>query len=138
MRYFIDTNVFLRVLVKEDERSFNECCQLLELIKTNKIKGVISSIILAEIVWTLSSYYKFSKQKVAQAVRSVINLRGLQIIDRFDHRQSLNFYEKKNVKYIDSLIASIKDIKEKRWIVVSYDKDFDKLEIVRKTPSEVI
>jgi len=62
----------------------------------------------------------------------------LKIVDRFQPRISLNLFSKRNVKYIDTLIASIKEILAKKWTVVSYDKDFDKLGVLRKEPGEVI
>ena len=138
MQYFIDTNIFLRVLVKEDETVFNDCYRFLEKIKANEIEAVTTSLILAEIVWTLSSYYEFSQKKVAQSVRGVINLKGLRIIDKYNHFSALRLFEDKQVKYIDTLIASIEDIQMGRWTVVSYDKDFDKLGIKRVEPSKII
>lgn len=47
-------------------------------------------------------------------------------------------FEQKPVKFIDALLASIKEIKEKKWKVVSYDRDFDKLGVVRIEPKEII
>ena len=136
--YFVDTNIFLRTLIKDEQKSFDECCRFLKTVKLNKVKAASSSLVLAEVIWTLSSYYGFSKEKSIQAVKSILNLRGLKIVDRFQPRISLNLFSKRNVKYIDTLIASIKEILAKKWTVVSYDKDFDKLGVLRKEPGEVI
>lgn len=137
-RYFLDTNIFLRTLVKENEPSFKECCQLLKTVKLNKIKAVTANLVLAEVVWTLSSYYQFPKTKVIRAIKSIINLRGLKIIDGYNPLTTLEIFEDKNIKYIDALIASIEKVHSKEWIVVSYDKDFDKLEVLRTEPKEII
>ncbi len=137
-RYFIDTNIFLRALIQEDKASFEACCQVLQMIKSNQIKAITASIVLAEIVWTLSSYYQFPKKKVAQATKGVINLHGLKIIDNYNPTVSLELFGRKNVKYIDTLIASIQQIHSKKWIVVSYDRDFDKLGVFRKEPEEIV
>ena len=138
MRYFIDTNIFLRTLIKENKKTFDECFKLLSEIKIGNLKASTSHVVLAELVWTLSSYYGFSKEKVVTAVKSVVNLRGLQFIDGYQAHMSLELYEKKPVKFIDALIASIKTIREKTWVVVSYDKDFDKMGISRKEPGELV
>jgi predicted nucleic-acid-binding protein len=137
MVYLIDTNVFLRTLVKENKNSFNHCYSFLKAVKTNKIKAVTASIVLAEIVWTLSSFYKLPKKQVVEAIRSIVNLRGLKIVDKYNHLLAINLYESKTVKYIDAVIASIDEIQAKKWTVVSYDDDFDKLGIVRKEPKQV-
>src|SRR3989344_6766914 len=125
-KVFIDTNIFLRTLIKEDKESFKDCFQLLQNIKTNKLKGITSSVVLSETAWTLLSYYKFSKLEVVKALRSIVNLRGLSIVDKFQHEIAISLYEKNSIKFIDALIASNPDIFSKQWTVISYDHDFDK------------
>ena len=138
MRYFIDTNIFLRTLIKENKKTFDECYKLLSEIKVGNIKASTSHVVLAELVWSLSSYYGFSKEKVINAAKSVVNLRGLQFVDGYQAHLSLELYEKKPVKFIDALMVSIKNIYEKKWTIVSYDKDFDKLGVLRKEPGELV
>ncbi|MGB6839051.1 MAG: PIN domain-containing protein [Microgenomates group bacterium] len=138
MKFFVDTNIFLRTLIREDEETYQDCYKFFEFVKLNKIKAVTSHIVLAEIAWTLSSYYGFSKKKVAQALKGIINLRGLAFSDSYQALSALDMFEQKPVKFIDALLASIKEIKEKKWKVVSYDRDFDKLGVVRIEPKEII
>lgn len=136
-KVFIDTNIFLRTLIEEDKKSFKDCFQLLQNIKTNKLKGVTSSVVLSEIAWTLLSYYNFSKQEVIKALRSIINLRGLNIVDKSQFRLALSLYEKNSIKFIDALIASNADIFNKKIPIVSYDKDFDKINVKRMEPHQI-
>lgn len=138
MTYFIDTNIFLRALIKEDKTSFHACAQLLALVRQGRLKATTCSLILAEIVWTLSSYYRFSKLVVIRAVRSIINLNNLKIINNYNHGVAIDFYMDKNVKYIDCMIASINKIIEKKLTIITYDKDFKKLPVISKTPEEII
>lgn len=136
-KLFIDTNIFLRTLIEEDKESFKDCFQLLQNIKTNKFKGITSSVVLSEVAWTLLSYYKFSKPEVVKALRSIVNLRGLSIIDKFQHEVALSLYEKNGIKFIDALIASNPDIVNKNWTVISYDRDFDKIDVKRMEPHQI-
>lgn len=137
LKYFIDTNIFLRTLIEEDKDSFKACFNFLQKLKTNQIKGVTSNIVLSEIVWTLLSYYKFSKSEVIKALSGVLNLRGLGIVDKFQPDLAISLYETKGVKFVDALIASNPDIFEKKWIVISYDQDFDKMDIKRMEPGKI-
>lgn len=136
--YFVDTNIFLRTLIKEDEDIFQECVEFLQAIKQNKINGATSTIVLAELAWTLSSYYKFTKNKIIIALDSILKLSGLKIVDGYDMYIALKSYKNKNVKFIDAVISSIHTIQGKIWVVVSYDKDFDKLYILRQEPKDVL
>ncbi len=137
MKYFIDTNVFLRVLIKEDPESFNAGLKLLGKVKKGSLKAVTSSLVLAEIGWTLSSFYKFEKEDVVRSIRSIIGLHGLVIVDKVDWLYALDSFSRKKVKLIDCLIASRKEIREKKWTVVTYDKDFEKLGIRNASPAEI-
>ena len=138
MNCFIDTNIFLRFFVKENKKMFQDCRDFLQVISLNKFNVFTSSLVLSEVVWVLGSHYKFSKKKIVLAIKSILNLRRLEIVDGFDYDWGLKRFEDLNVKYIDALIASIGGNKNKKWTVVSYDKDFDKLGILRKEPRQIL
>lgn len=138
MKYFVDTNIFLRTFIKEDQRLFTECYQFLAAVKTKKIEGVTAGIVLAEIVWTLRSYYQFPKKQAVTALQSIINLRGLKIVDNYSYPTIIEYYRARTVKYIDCVIASINELHEGKWLIVSYDEEFNKLGIKRKEPREVL
>lgn len=137
MKYFIDTNVFLRVLIKEEPLSYNSSVKLMEKIKKGNLKAVTSSLVLAEIGWTLGSYYKFNKIDIIRSVKSILGLHGLVIIDETNWLYALDLYSTKKVKLIDCLIASKEEIREKKWAVVSFDKEFDKLGVKRVEPADI-
>ena len=135
--YFVDTNVFLRVLVRDEEKSYRECINFLQKVKEGRLKAYTSSLVLAETHWTLASFYQFSKEKIIEALWSIISLRKLKIVDEHNLLAALNFYETNTVKFIDALTASQSLVLKKGAVVVSYDKDFDKLDIPRKEPGEI-
>lgn len=53
-------------------------------------------------------------------------------------REAIDLYQKHNIKFVDALIASHPKMQNKEIVVVSYDKDFDKLGIKRQEPAEVL
>lgn len=135
--YFIDTNVFLRALIHDDEKTFADVISFLEHVKDNQFKAYTSSLVLAEVVWTLLSFYRLAKDDVLKSIDSIVSLRGLTFLADQDVLKALSLYKKHNVKYVDCLIrSSLSD--KKTWVVVSYDKDFDKLDVKRLEPSECL
>lgn len=136
--FLIDTNIFLRLIVNDDEKSSKDCAKFLEGVKNSTYKAITTTVTLSEIAWTLLSFYKLEKKDVAKAVSSILSLQGLEIFDQYDHILTLEIFTGKNVKYIDALIASTAISIGKNCIIVSYDKDFDKIEnIKRKEPREI-
>ena len=135
--YFVDTNIFLRALVCDDKRKFADVIAFLEGIKQGCFKAYTSSLVLAEVAWTLSSFYKLEKKDVVKSLDSILNLNGLAILDNVDNAYALFLYKKHNVKYIDCLIYSGLVNKDREWIIVSYDGDFDKLGGKREEPVDI-
>ena len=107
------------------------------MVKENKLKAVTTHLNLSELTWTLLTFYKLPKDKVILSIRSINNLRGIDLIDFYEIHTALSIFESKNVKFIDAMIASIKEVQGHEFTIVSYDKDFDKIGVLRKEPSEI-
>jgi len=138
-KYFIDTNIFLRALIKDNKEKYDDILKLFEQIKNNEIKAFTSSFVLAEIVWTLSSFYKISKKDVIETLVSIKNLNGLEITEKSNTTKAIELYEQYNVKYIDCVIyTTLTNEKKQNGIVVSYDTDFDKLGAKRIEPKDLL
>jgi len=135
---FIDTNIFLRTLINDNEKLFNECVGFLELVKNGEIKAQTSCLVLSEVSWTLSGFYNSGKDKVIESLYSIINLKNLKFNEKFNSSFGVQIYEQNNIKLTDAFIASHPKIQSKEMIVVSYDKDFDKLGVIRKEPGEIV
>jgi predicted nucleic-acid-binding protein len=136
--YFIDTNIFLRALTNDDAKKYADVIAFLEEVKRGRYKAYSSSIVLAEMVWTLLSYYKLSKNNVVKSIESIVNLNGLTFNENQSSAEALDLYKTYNVKYIDCLIFSGLHKPEKDWVVVSYDTDFDKLGAKRVEPKYLL
>jgi len=135
---FIDTNIFLRVLVKENERMFSECKGILMLVSKGNVGAFTNTIVLTEIQFVLASIYKESREKIGAALESVCGIAALKIIDDSDARGALDMYGKTNVKFTDCLIASSKRLQSGTATILSYDRDFDKLGVRRVEPKQLL
>ena len=136
-RYFVDTNVFIDIVMKRDEKRFRQCSRFFQKVKLNKIKAATGNVVLAELIWTLKSFYGIGKEEIVRRIKSIIKLRGIKLVDNYDPLRAIDLYQSKSIKYIDALIASIRPIQEKKWTVVSFDKDFDRIAVNRKEPREI-
>jgi predicted nucleic acid-binding protein len=137
--YYLDTNIFLRMFVDDNHQMHQDCYQLLKSIDNGDLSGVTSTPVLAEIAWTLVSFYHQSRDDIVKHLRSVIETHHLSIIEDFDHPKALDYLETYHLKYVDCLIASSKHLQNKTWQLVSYDTDFDKIKgLKRLEPSQVI
>lgn len=137
-KYFLDSNIFLRPLVKDDAHKVKDCECLFEAVKQGKIKAFTSSLILAEISWVCASFYQLRKQIIVKALKTILEIKNLKVIDKVDCDLAVIIYNHHSVKFIDALIIANPLIFKKQAIVVSYDKDFDKLKVLRQEPNQVL
>ncbi len=135
-RYFIDTNIFLRFFIAADEQH-EECKQFFEKAHANpSINCYTSSSIIGEITYTLRSFYGFTRIETVKVLESIIS-EPIIIIQEEDIPFAIDLYKKHNIKFVDCLTASIKRVREGMLQLLSYDEEFDKLQMIRKTPSDV-
>jgi predicted nucleic acid-binding protein len=137
VNYFLDSNIFLRPIVKDDLQKVKECENLFEKIKKGELKVFTSNLVLAEIVWVCSSFYEIRKEAILKILKSILKFKNLKIIDKFDTFLAIELFENYNVKFIDALIASNPAIFKKEVVVVSYDKEFDKIGVKRIEPRKI-
>lgn len=136
--YFIDSNIFLRPIIKDDPQKVKECGVIFEKIQKGEIRALTSNLVLAEIVWTGLKFYKIKKEELINALKGILDFKNLKIINDFSSRLAIEIYGKFPIKFIDALIASNPQIFRKEIIIVSYDKDFDKIGVKRKEPRNLI
>jgi predicted nucleic acid-binding protein len=90
---------------------------------------VTSTLVIAELIWTLASHYRVAKEQIIEKVTIIVGSAAVQIPDKEIIAEALVIYARKNVDYIDaynSVLMRQLGLKE----IYSYDQDFDKLETV--------
>jgi len=130
-KVFIDTNILLRYLTKDDPVQYPRCRQFFKKAQDGEILLVTSSLVIAELIWTLASHYRVPKENIIEKISIIIGSDAVQIPDKDLIAEALLLFGRKNVDYIDaynSVLMRQLDLKE----IYTYDKDFDKLETVRR------
>ncbi len=103
---FADTNLFLRYLTNDIPAEAEAFEQMLRQAAGGEFQFVTNSLVIAEIVWTLESYYKLSKEEVQMRVLGILNTPGLEVIDGKLILQAILWYAEKNVDFIDAYNAA--------------------------------
>lgn len=138
MEYFIDSNIFLRFFAPEKSDLADDCEKILGAIDSKQIKAYTSALILSEIAWVLRRYYNTNKSKVIAVVGSINSMKNLRFSEDFNRTFAIKLFSENKIKFIDALIASNPKVQNKQLTVLSYDKDFDKLDVIRKEPAQVL
>ena len=128
---FIDTNIFLRYLTKDDPSKYDKCREIFKKAIEGKIELATSGIVIAELIWTLLSYYKVPKADVVEKISIIVSTKNLYIPDKDIIADALLLYSRKNIDYIDAYNAVF--MKYYGWDeIYSYDEDFDAIEKIKR------
>jgi predicted nucleic-acid-binding protein len=105
-RVFVDTNLFLRYLTNDVPAQADAVEALLRQAAGGEMVLVTNSLVLAEIVWVLASYYQRSRVDIRDKVLAVLNTPGLEVVDGDLVLQAITWYAEKNVDFIDAYNAA--------------------------------
>jgi predicted nucleic-acid-binding protein len=103
---FADTNLFLRYLTNDVPVQADLVESLLHRAAKGKVDLVTTGMVIAEIVWTLESYYGLDKKEIQAMVLGILNTNGLEVIDSDLVLQAIVPYADKNVDFIDAFNAA--------------------------------
>jgi len=81
-RIFVDTNVFPRYLTDDVPAQAKAVEALLVRARNGGVSLVTNSIVIAEIVWTLESFYHLPAERVCDQVLAIANTPGLTLPQR--------------------------------------------------------
>jgi len=103
---FADTNLFLRFLTNDLPAQADKVERLLHRARDGEVKLVTTGLVIAEIVWTLESYYQISKSEIQDKVLAILNTPGLDVENADLLLQAAVMYAEKNVDFIDAFNAA--------------------------------
>jgi predicted nucleic acid-binding protein len=133
IRAYVDSNVILRFLIGDPPEMAEESARLFRAVEDRTVTLIVDDIVVAEVVWVLSSYYRHTARDIAAVLRGFLLQDGIEVQERDTLLLALTLYETKNVDFADSLLAARM---QERGIrdVFSFDRRFDRLAGVRRIP----
>src|SRR4030067_1538178 len=102
---FVDTNIFLRYLTKDDPAKYERCREIFKKAMQGELSLFTSEMVIAELIWTLLSYYRVAKADVIEKVSIIISSQNVHIVNKNMIADSLVLYSQKNIDYVDAYNA---------------------------------
>jgi predicted nucleic-acid-binding protein len=120
----VDTNIFLRSLLNDVPSQTKVANKIIFDARNGKLKLVTPQIIVFEVIFALSSFYRFSKDKVVKALEYIINSDYFNLESRSDFVSALEIYKKNNLDFTDCFLAA--RAKSENYEITTFDKKLDK------------
>lgn len=101
----VDSNVIVRYVAQDDARQAAAATRFLESELTPANPGFVSLVVLAEVVWVMTSIYDADRDAVATTVEALLSAPQLRVQDAETVWTAVQTYRKVPADFSDLLIA---------------------------------
>ena len=127
---FLDTNIILRYLTRDDEAKAQACYHLFQRVKEGEEEVCTCEAIITEVVYVLSSSrapYRLNHEEIKARLVPIVTLRGLKLPNKRVYLQALDLYA--SFPFLDFEDALAVAHMERQGVkeLLSYDRDFDRI-----------
>ncbi len=127
-RAVIDTNLLVRYLTGDDPSKANDVKRLLLKAAQGEIRLLIPSIVIAELVWVLQSFYKLERSEIVPLLNAILHTHGVEVSDRTVVSDAIAIYRDEAIDFIDAWIVAFAQAAEVRAIYTFDRKHFKGLD----------
>lgn len=128
---FLDTNILLRYLTRDDEQKASAALALLERVEAGQEKLLTSSLVVFETVFTLQKFYGVARSDIRKLLVPILHLSGLKLDGKAEFLSALDLYVATAISFADAYNAVYLQARGLAEIY-SWDKDFDSIPGVRR------
>jgi predicted nucleic acid-binding protein len=126
-KFLIDTNFILRPLTNDIPSQVEKSRKILEKIEEKKIIGIISILVINELIWILKRFYKKRGKDYIPEIIKLLSLKNIKILE-IKKRELVYILEqmiKTNLDFTDLYLLYFG--KELKYKIASFDKKLLKL-----------
>ena len=117
----IDTNIIIRYLVDEAGDHLVRSQEVMKKIRNNRLHVHILGEVVMEVIFVLNKQYKVPLADIVDALKNILNFRGVVNEEKIILIEALNVMREKNIDYVDALICTKTKLQGYDWI--SFDAD---------------
>ncbi|MDE2696666.1 MAG: type II toxin-antitoxin system VapC family toxin [Chloroflexota bacterium] len=133
---FVDTNVFIRYMTRDDEEKARACYELFERVERGDEELFTTESIVAEITYVLSSRrgsYRLDHSAIRDRLLPLLSLRGLRMPQKGVCLAALDLYGSSPFLDFEDALAVAHMEQQGLSEILSYDRDFDRVARIERT-----
>lgn len=123
-KIFVDTNFFLRFLLKDVHRQHQKAKDLFLEGAKGKVQLFTSLIVIFELYWVLTSFYQKNKQKIAKILQELLKLKFIELKERKVLIEAIQIFSTTNLDLEDSYNLTYA-LRENAKQIATFDKKLE-------------
>ena len=123
----VDANIIIRFLLNDHPKLSQLATSLFSKAQKKLIKIYLDEVILAEVIWTLSSFYKIKKADLIDNIEKFISQDWIVNTKKESMLKALYLYKSSNLDYIDCWIFVVSQAL--KFKLETFDKNLRRLRI---------
>ncbi len=127
----IDANIILRYLRDEQTDHGERAARLFSAVAAGTLSVTLDEVVVAEVTWTLTSFYRLPKQEIATILLTLLAEDGIRNPDKETLQLALALFAQWNLDFADALLAA-KAFASGDNALYSFDRDFDRIPGLRR------
>ena len=128
-KIFVDSNVILRILTRDDENQFIKAEELFKRAINGEVLLLCGPPVLFEVVWTLEARYRIPAAVILDYLEALLATPGLVIIDRALVEKAISKSRKSGIEFPDAYVSVIAEEHECGEIATFNISDFKQLSV---------
>lgn len=105
-RAVIDTNLLIRYLTEDDPSKANDVRRLLLKAAQGEVRLLVPSVVIAELVWVLESFYKLDRSEIVPLLNAILHTHGVEVSDKPVVFDAVALYGYGTADFIDAWIVA--------------------------------
>ena len=102
----IDTNVFIRYIVRDNEEQALQADKILDNCTEDKT-ALINQIVLVEIIWVLKRLYKYPKNDLLKILELILFNNHIQVLNSEEAKNAMIEYQNGSADFSDYFLSEI-------------------------------
>ena len=119
MKEIVDTNIFVRFLVADNESFFQLASKWLKEAESGKRELVVKAVVVAEVCFVLESVYKRNHVDITSKVSGVLSASWLEVEDADVIEHAWNYY-RDGEHFVDSFLLAWSKVHEGK--ILTFDQ----------------
>jgi uncharacterized protein len=130
----LDTNVILRHALGDDPKHQNQAKRLFEQAGEGAIRLIVPSLVIAQVVWTLESFYRASRAYVGGLLKALLDTPGVSAAEPRVASRCLEIYRAHNVEIVDAYLVALAEETRTPVLATFNKKDFRRFPHLKLIP----